>query len=93
MDIIYNYLSPRTQHFVNVIGSLFLFLFVGVLVLKGWEAAWNSMRIWERSYTGWAPPIWFVRFTIPIGCFLLLVQGVVTLIRDIAALAKKKEVS
>ena len=93
MDIIYNRFSPRTQHLVDIISSLFLFLFVGTLVWKGWEAAWSSMLMWERSYTAWAPPIWFARFTIPIGCFLLLLQGAVVLIRDIAAFMAKKGVS
>ena len=39
--------------------------------------------IGELSFTDWAPPYYPIKFMMPFGGFLLLLQGIVWLIRDI----------
>jgi TRAP-type mannitol/chloroaromatic compound transport system permease small subunit len=49
----------------------------------GWEFAWRSFKILEVSQSDWAPPLWPIKFTIPLGAFLLLIQGIANLCNDI----------
>ena len=42
------------------------------------------MSSWETSYSAWNPPIWPVKLAIPIGTGLLVLQGLVKLLEDIA---------
>ena len=45
----------------------------------------------EASFTDWAPPYYPVKFMMPFGGVLLLLQGVVWLIRDIHMAATGRE--
>lgn len=82
MDIIFNRFPVRMQAIVDMSTSIFLFLICATMVLKGGELAWVSLLNLERSFTPWHPPIYPLKFTIPIAGFLLLLQGVAKFIRD-----------
>ena len=43
------------------------------------------------SFTDWAPPYYPVKFMMPLGGFLLFLQGIVWLIRDIHMAATGRE--
>ena len=47
----------------------------------------------ERSLTDWAPAYYPVKFTMPLGAFMLLLQGIVWLIRDIHIVITGKEMA
>lgn len=83
VDILHSHLAPRTRAIIDVLTSTLLFLFVGALLYFGAEMAWESMSFWERSQSAWDPPIWPVKLMIPVGAFLLLLQGLVRLARDL----------
>ena len=38
--------------------------------------AWSSLEGLEHSFSVWGPPVYPVKLTIPIGVFLLLIQGI-----------------
>ena len=86
VDIFYARFSPRTKAAVDVVTSTFLFLFVIVLLVEGQEMARVAISRWEHSYTAWNPPVWPLRLCVPIGASLLLLQGVVKLVDDLAVL-------
>ncbi len=86
VDLVYSRFSPRTKAAVDVCTSFMFFIFVGALVYFGTSFALESISYWERSMSAWNPPIWPVKLAIPIGAFLLLLQGLVKLIRDILVL-------
>ena len=44
------------------------------------------MNVWEVSFTEWAIQYWPVKFAIPLGALLLLLQGMVGVIKDIEQL-------
>ena len=51
-----------------------------------------GMRIiGENSFTDWAPPLYPVKFLMPFGGVLLLLQGIVWNIRDIHMVVKGRE--
>ena len=86
VDILYSRFSLKVKNIIDIITFLLFFLFCGMMVLYGGSLAWESLSIWEHSNSAWGPPIYPVKMMIPIGAFLLLLQGVAKLIRDILAL-------
>jgi TRAP-type mannitol/chloroaromatic compound transport system permease small subunit len=58
--------------------------FVGVALLLWIGAEWTIKAIVKAETSGsiWSPPIWPVRFLIPLGSLLLLLQGLAKSIRD-----------
>ncbi len=83
MDILHSRLSPRRRAILDVITSVFFFLFCVVLLWKGSEWAARSIRLSEHTWSPWGPPVYPVKILIPIGAFLLLLQGLSKLIRDL----------
>ena len=58
------------------------FLYVGTLIWFGFSFAWESFENAETTGTLWSPPIWPIKFTIPIAGVLLLLQSIANLIDD-----------
>lgn len=81
IDVVYAMFSESTQRRLDVIASLFFFLYVGALVWIGGKLAWSSFLIREGTGTPWNPPIWPVKAAIPLAGLLLLLQGLADLIR------------
>lgn len=82
IDLLYDRLSPPTQVILDSFTFLFFVLYVGGLLWVGTTLAWGSFREGETTGTPWNPPIWPVKFAIPIAAALLLLQGVANLLRD-----------
>ena len=103
VDVIYATRSLRTKAILDIITSVFFFLFVGVFTYTSWNFYWSSQTMQagakilgivipgEVSFTDWAPPYYPVKFMMPLGGFLLLLQGIVWLIRDIHVVATGEE--
>ena len=91
MDLIYGFLSPRKKALIDIITFWFFAIFCVALVWKGGDTAWYSISIREQARTTWSPPLYPIRLVLPIGAFLLLLQGVAKFIRDAITLAKGGE--
>ena len=83
MDIFIDKLSPRKRAAVNSATFVFTALFCIILIWKGWEFAYPSIKKLEHSTSVWGPPIWPYKFMLPFGCFLLFSQAVSNFIKDI----------
>ncbi len=95
VDVLYSTRSERTRAYLDIITSFFFFLFTIVFIYTSWNFYWSSQTMHgggkifgfevpgELSFTDWQPPYYPVKFMMPFGGFLLLLQGVVWLIRDI----------
>lgn len=81
-DVVVRYLSPRGQAVVEVIVGLVFLYYCGLLLWKGGEVAWTSVLNQETSLTVFRSPLWPVKLTIPIGAFLILMQGIAKFTRD-----------
>jgi TRAP-type mannitol/chloroaromatic compound transport system permease small subunit len=94
VDMLFLRFKPRTRAIINLFTWLLFFLFCGVLLVKGWEMGWDSFKYRETESTTFAPPVYPIKMMIPLGAFLLLVQGLVKYIRDLRqAFTGKEEVS
>jgi TRAP-type mannitol/chloroaromatic compound transport system permease small subunit len=87
VDVIYGMLPRRAQAFFDVVTSIAFFIFAGVLCWTGAVFGWRAIRVWEVSFTEWPIQYWPVKCTIAIGAFLLVIQGISKLTKDIYVLA------
>ena len=92
MDVLYSRFSRRNKAIIDLITSIFFFLFCGVLLWTGSEFALRSLKALETSYTPWDPPLYPIKLTIPIGVTMILLQGIAKFSRDLLIVLKKKEV-
>jgi len=103
VDVFYSTRSPRVKAYLDLVTSVFFFLFAIVFIYTSWNFYWSSQTMeagskvfgivvpGEASFTDWAPPYYPVKFMMPFGGVLLLLQGVVWLIRDIHMAATGRE--
>ncbi len=93
VDIFYGRLSPRGKAIADLVTFPAFFFFVIVMFYKGFGFAWDAWQFRETLSSAWAPPVYPFKTIIPISAFLLLLQGLAKLIRDLHILAtgKKRE--
>ena len=91
VDNIYKRLPLRGKAIVEVLTYLVLFAICTVLIWKGGEVAWGSLRKGTLSPSSWGPPMWPSQMLIPIGGVLIGIQGLSRWIRSLYALVKGEE--
>jgi len=91
VDILHLRFPPRVRAIIDLFTWLLFFCFSGILLWKGWEMAWDSFQYRETDATAFAPPIYPLKMTIPLGALLLLLQGLVKYIGDLRLAITGKE--
>ena len=86
VDVIYLHLSARGRAIADLCTSVLFFIFVLSLLGTGWIFFADSYAIRESSFTEWAVAHWPIKFALPLGGFLIALQGAVFVLRDIALL-------
>jgi TRAP-type mannitol/chloroaromatic compound transport system permease small subunit len=71
---------------VDSITVLFLIFFLVVLLLGGVESTTYSLEYGERSPTAWRPYLWPIKIAMCVGFFLMILQAVSELFKDILRL-------
>jgi len=83
IDIVYGRLPVRAQAILNLVTFIFLLLMCITLIWWGGQAALRAWQTGETSNSLWQPPTAPIRMMIPIGAFLLLIQGIAKFIRNL----------
>ncbi|MDX1344808.1 MAG: TRAP transporter small permease subunit [Sedimenticolaceae bacterium] len=83
VDVIYTHLSERSKAIMDLITSVFFFIFVITLLVTGWIFFHDSFAIKEVSFTEWGIQYYPVKFALPLGAALILLQGIAILLKDI----------
>jgi TRAP-type mannitol/chloroaromatic compound transport system permease small subunit len=83
VDVIYMHFSHRTKALVDVITSAFFFIFVVTLLVTGWIFFYDSFSINEVSFTEWGIQYYPIKFALPLGAILIMLQGIARLLEDI----------
>ena len=91
VDVIYIRLSPRARAIVDLITFPLFFLYIGVLIWTGADYSWESIKYRETSPTAWAPPIYPLKLAIPVGAFLVLLQGLAKFVHDVKIATSRNE--
>jgi TRAP-type mannitol/chloroaromatic compound transport system permease small subunit len=84
VDVLYNRMPKRWKAIADVFTSIFFFIFVFSLLGTGWIFFKDSYDVGEVSFTEWAIQYWPIKFALPLGAALLILQGISQLIKDIA---------
>ena len=91
VDILYSRFSTRGKAIIDIITFSLFLMFCGMMVVYGGSLAWESLARFEHSQSAWNPPLYPVKLMIPTGAFLLLLQGIAKLLRDILTLVAGEE--
>jgi len=86
VDVFYMRLSKRRKALVDVITSVFFFIFMLALLDAGWTFFLDSYQVREVSFTEWGIQYYPIKLTLAVGAALLLLQGVARLLRDLEVL-------
>lgn len=89
MDLVYSRWSLRRQAMVDAVTVLTMIFFLGVVLFGGIESTLYALEVGERSRTVWRPYMAPIKIVICTGVFLMILQSVAFLIRDIAHLRGK----
>jgi TRAP-type mannitol/chloroaromatic compound transport system permease small subunit len=83
VDLLYSRWSPRTQALVDIITAPVFFVGVVALVWHGAKWTYAAYNVGTRTGSSWNPVVWPLRVLIPIGAFLLVLQGLAGLVRNV----------
>lgn len=86
MDLFYAEWSDRKKAQVDVITVLFLIFYLGVMLYGAYDSTAYSLKYNERSPTAWRPLMWPIKITMCIGIFLMLLQAISELLKDVLTL-------
>ena len=83
VDVIYMHFSKRGKAIVDLLTSVFFFIFMLTLMWTGWTFFMDSYEVSEVSFTEWGIQYWPIKFALPLGAFLLFMQGLAQLVKDV----------
>jgi len=90
MDVVYGRLLPKKKALIDVFTFWIFLLFCGSLIWMGGDSAWRSLKNFEHSGSLWNPPIYPFKLVLPLGVFLLFLQGLAKFIRDLMVIFKER---
>lgn len=85
VDVFYAPLSRRRKAIVDLLTSIFFYIFAGTLLVTSWIFAVDATVVHEISFTEWAIAYWPMKWAMVIGALLLLLQGISKLAQDFRA--------
>ncbi|MCP4718157.1 MAG: TRAP transporter small permease subunit [Desulfobacteraceae bacterium] len=89
VDVLTLNMSPRKRAILHILTSVFFFFGVGALMIGGWEMFLMSWKVKETMPTIWAPPYYWMKLLVPLGCFFLILQGLSEFFKNLLILFDK----
>ena len=86
MDLFYSQWSDRRKAWVDSFTILLLIFYLGVLLYGGIDSTQYAIKYKELSPSLWRPVMWPIKVIMCTGIFLMLLQAISELIKDIAKL-------
>ena len=87
IDVIAGRLSTRTQAWIDIFGTMFFLMPMALLIMDlSWPVFMRSWNINEVSSNAGGLVVWPARLLVPVGFFLLALQGISQLIKLVAYL-------
>ncbi|MBL8444609.1 MAG: TRAP transporter small permease subunit [Zoogloeaceae bacterium] len=84
MDLFYSRWSPRTRAIVDSVTVLLLIFYLVLLLYGGLSSTWYAIEYRETSYSSWSPLMAPIKIIMCIGIFMMLLQALATLVKDVA---------
>jgi TRAP-type mannitol/chloroaromatic compound transport system permease small subunit len=93
VDIVYNFWPDKIKTYINIFGTIFfLFPFTILMMFVSIPAVVNSWKVLEMSPDPGGLPRFPLKTLIPIAFFLLFLQGISFLVKNLAHLKKGYQV-
>lgn len=93
IDILYAKLSKKTQTILDIISYLiFFFPYMAIMLWQGFLFTKASWLVGERDWTICESPIYPAKTVIPVAIFLLLIQGISTIIKKLSLAVRGVEI-
>lgn len=86
MDLFYGNWTDRKKAWFDAFTVLFLIFYLGVLLYGAIDSTIYAIETNERSPSLWRPYMWPLKVIMCLGFFLMLLQAISELIKDIAKL-------
>lgn len=90
IDAIFGLLSETARKRLDLIALPFLIGYALTLVVVGGQMAFSSLLQGESTGTPWNPPIWPLKFCIPLAGILLLLQVLSNTLRDLGVVETRR---
>jgi len=84
MDLLYGRWSPKRKALMDVITTPFMIFYLVFLLIGGISSVEYAITYGQTNYTPWAPPLAPIKIIMSLGIFLMLLQAIATLFKDIA---------
>jgi len=91
VDVLTINMNRRKKAVLNILTSAFFFFGIGALMIGGWEMFLMSWKVKETMPTIWAPPYYWMKLLVPLGCFFLIFQGISEFFKNLLILLDKKD--
>ena len=75
VDIIYTKYSEQKRNAADIFSNLIAIFFFVMVFYLGMKNALYSLSINQTSYTVWGPPLWPVKFLIPLSAVFFILQA------------------
>ena len=87
IDVISGRLSKRARAWIDILGTLFFLLPMSIAIMwMSWPVFVQAWELQEMSGSAGGLIVWPARLMLPIGFFLLILQGISELIKRVAFL-------
>lgn len=87
IDVISSYLSKRGRAWIDILGTLFFLLPMAIAIMwMSWPVFVQAWELNEVSSNAGGLTVWPARLMLPVGFFLLILQGFSELIKRVAFL-------
>ena len=84
MDLFYSRLDARRRAMTDAFTILFVVFYLAVLFGGGISSTNYAIQYNQKNYSAWSPVLWPIKVVMTVGVFLMLLQAVSTLFKDLA---------
>ncbi len=81
LDIVRRALPARWDRAFELANQPIIIFFCGVLLYYSWPLAMQAWEFRETSFSAWNPPVWPIKFAIPVSVILLATQSLAEFLR------------
>lgn len=93
VDVAYNKFPMKVKYIIGIVTAILALICMALVFKFGWDLFYASFQRNERISSVWGSPMWTMRFWVPLGSGLMFLQAISELVKNIAALMGKIQLS